>query len=295
MARSPRARNGIRWLALLIGLVLGIGAGLLYTWEIDPVIELNTAPWQLNPAARENYVIAIALSYARNQDLTLAFDRLRAVAPDRNVWQLVADIACERHRSIQIASNSDIIVMRALEQLYRSQGATGCADGQYPTPAPIVFMTPTPTSTPIVPVGPQATKTPTPDLPTPTVPPPVATTPPTSDRFILARVQSFCDAQLDGVIEVRVFDARGQGLRGVPVQISWGGGQREQFYTGLKPGREPGYADFLMERGRSYQVSVPGLVSEPRSIEAIPCEAQHDGQTVTVTTSYWINFQQQAN
>lgn len=296
MARSGGAGARGAWIAVSVGLAIGIGLGLFYTWELDPVIERNTAPWQLSAAAREDYVIAVAMSYAYNGNLTQAFDRLRAVAPDRNVWQMVADIACDRHKSIDIASNSDILVMRALEQLYRPQGAQGCADGQYPTPAPVVFSTPTPLQTLVASPPPQATKTLVPDVSTATAtvaPPP--TSPPSSERFIIARVESFCDPDVNGILEVRVFDARGQGLRGVPVQLTWSGGQRDVAYTGLKPGREPGYADFQMEPGRAYQVTVPGLVSDPRSLQAEPCQTQADGEPVTVTTSYRINFQQQAN
>ena len=203
MARSGGGARGT-WIAALVGIAIGIGLGLFYTWELDPVIERNTAPWQLSDAAREDYVIAVAMSYAYNGDLTQAFDRLRAVAPDRNVWQMVADIACERHKSIQIASNSDILVMRALEQLYRPQGAQGCADVQFPTPAPVAFSTPTPLPTLAASLPPQPTKTPVPEVATVTVTPePLPTSPPSSERFIIARVESFCDPDLDGVLEVR--------------------------------------------------------------------------------------------
>lgn len=289
MARTDSTGSRGPWIALVVGIAIGIGLGLIYTWELDPVIERNTAPWQLNPAAREDYVIAVAMSYAQNNDLARAFDRLRAVAPDRAVWQMVADIACERHKSIQIASNSDILVMRALERLYRSQGATGCADGLYPTPAPVVFLSPTPAQSGPV-LTPPPSKTPVPDAATPSVTPePLPTNPPTTDRFIIARVESFCDATRSGIVEVRVFDARGEGVRGVPVLVTSGGSVRDQFFTGLKPGREPGYADFQMEPGRAYQVSVPGLVSDPRSLQAEPCQSGGE----SVTTSYRINFQQQ--
>jgi len=295
--RSPQgARRGVVWIGLLVGVAVGVGLGLFYTWQVDPVIERNTAPWQLNAAAREQYVVAVALSYAQNRDLTLAFDRLRAAAPDRNVWQMVADIACERHKSIQITRNSDVVVMRALEQLYSPQGAQGCADGRYPAPAPITFVTPTQTLTPTGPLAPQVTKTPAGAPVMPTVSPELVTaSPPADNRFILARIESFCDPDWEGMLEIRVFDARGQGMRGIPVQVSSGGGQREQFFTGLKPGREPGYADFQMTRGRSYQVSIPGLAADPRSLEAVACEAETGSETVMVTASYRLNFQQQAD
>ena len=110
--RQP-AERGLSWWALLLGLAFGIAAALVYTWEIDPVIERNTAPWQLSEADREDYVIAVALSYTANQDLALAFDRLRALRPSQDVWSLVADIACNRIKTGQVVTNNDIRVIRA--------------------------------------------------------------------------------------------------------------------------------------------------------------------------------------
>lgn len=289
MESQPWYRNGsgISWFGLLVGVALGIGAGLLYAWRIDPVIETNTAPWQLGDRAREEYVVAVALSYAHNQDLTLAFDRLRALRPDQNVWQMVADIACERHKTVQVRTNTDVLAMRALEQLYRAQGASGCADAQYPTPAPVRFSTPTPSMTPFPSLTPPPTKTATPPLPASALQEtPIPTrTPVQGTQYIIAQLQPFCDADLDGVIEIRVFDRTGQPVAGVPITVRWGGENQDVLYTGLKPNREASFADYQMERGRTYLVSVPGLVSDPRPIEAVECG---DG----TITSYWVNFQQ---
>ncbi|MBN2304746.1 MAG: hypothetical protein JXQ72_09730 [Anaerolineae bacterium] len=267
----------------------------MYTWEIDPVIEENTAPWQLNETAREHYVVAIALSYAQNQDVGLAFDRLRAVSPDRDVWNMVADIACERVKTVQTNNNRDIRVIRALEQLYRPQGASGCADGLFPTPAPMAFNPPTPTLTRTPTVTPAASKTPSPAFPTSPpqqvfVPTP---TPRPSGGYILGRLRSFCDPDFDGIIAVRVYDRLGQGVPGMPVTVTWGGSLSDTFYTGLKPEIGPEYADFEMEPGRSYSVAIPGLSSDAPTVEASACETTINGQDVTGTTSYRIDFQQQ--
>ncbi len=295
--RHLRTKSGISWFALVLGIALGISAGLIYTWEIDPVIERNTAPWQLSAEGREQYVVAVALSYTYNHDLNLAFDRLRGLRPDQPVWDMVAQIACDRVKTGKTVTNSDVRVIRALEQLYRSQGASSCADGLYPPPAAVTFATPVPTVTPTPTLTPPFTKTPTPPRPTET---PIqafnpTATPPQGSRFVLGRLQSFCDPDQDGVIEVRVYDWRGQGMPGVQVTVTWGGSEKDSFFTGLKPERDAGYADYDMEPGRSYSISIPGLVSNTPSVDATPCEATVNNQTVTATTSYWINFQQQAN
>jgi hypothetical protein len=292
--RHLRSGTGLSWFALILGVGLGITAGLIYTWQIDPVVERNTAPWQLSSAGQEDYVVAVALSYAYNHDLPQAFNRLRALRPNQNVWDMVATVACDRVKTGKTVTNSDIRVIRALEQLYRPQGASGCADGLYPTPVPVAFATLMPTFTPTSTLPPPLTKTPTPSLPTSTpFQAAVPTTTPPSGSFVLARLQSFCDPTVPGVIEVRVYDRLGQGLPGVPVQVTWSGDQKDTFFTGLKPEREMGYADFEMTPGRSYSVSIPGLTSRTPVVDAEPCQATVEDQTVSTTTSYWINFQQQ--
>ncbi len=295
MATSKHVRigKGISWMALIVGAALGLAAGLVYTWEIDPVIERNTAPWQLSAAAREDYVVAVALSYAANQDLLLAVDRLRAAGPNRNIWEMVAEIACDRVKTGKTITNSDIRVVRALEQLYAPQGASGCADGLYPTPAPMTFATPEPVMSPTPTLIPPPSKTPTLPPPTPITAEDVRpTSTPAAGAYVLTRLQSFCDSDQSGVIEVRVYDRRGEGVPGVPVTVTWSGSERDSFFTGLKAEREAGYADFIMEAGRAYTVSLPGFVSSAPVVEAVPCTAQ-DGRQAT--TSYWVNFQERAN
>ncbi len=278
---------------MILGVALGIAAGLFYTWEIDPVVERNTAPWQLSDQAREDYIVAVALSYATNHDLTTAFNRLRALRPDQDVWGLVAQTACDRVKQGKTVTNSDIRVIRAMEQLYRPQGASGCGDGLYPTPAPVTFATPIPTFTLTPTLTPPATKTPTPPLPTITPNRPVVpTSTPISGGYSVTRVQSFCDPLHSGVIEVRVYDRLGRGTPGVQVTVTWSGNVKESFFTGLKPEREAGYADYDMTAGRSYAVSVPDLVGSPPVVDAVECDTAEDG--TSILTSYWVNFQQRS-
>lgn len=292
-----RSGGGISWFALIVGIGLGIAGGLLYTWEIDPVVERNTAPWQLSQSAKNDYVVAIALSYASNSDLEEAFNRLRAVTPDQNVWDAVAQVACERVKTGKTVTNSDIRVIRALEQLYKPQGASGCADGLYPTPAPVVFVTPVPTITltPTLTPPPTKTATPPPEGVSPEQTARPTSTPAAGDTFVLGRMQSFCDPTVPGVIEVRVYDWRGLGIPGIPVSVTWSGSETDHFFTGLKPERGDEYADFEMVNGRTYTVTVPGLVSTAPSVEATACTTTVDGVTVNTIMSYYVNFQQRAN
>jgi hypothetical protein len=285
------------WFALILGIGIGIAAGLIYTWEIDPVVERNTAPWQLDEQGREHYVVAVALSYAHNHNLNLAFDRLRALRPEQNVWNLVAEIACNRVKTGKTVTNADIRVLRAMEALYAPQGARDCAYGLYPTPAPLgPLPTPVPANSPTPSLTPPATKTATPPLPTNTPFESAGPTPtPRAGGYVLSRLQSFCNPDAPGVIEVRVYDTRGQGVPGVRVQAVWRGNQTDTFFTGLKPEREPGYADFEMTPGVTYTVIIPDLVSDPPVVEAVPCETTVDGRDVTTTISYWVNFEQRSN
>ena len=293
--RHRRRSGGISWFALILGIGIGIAAGLIYTWEIDPVVRTNTAPWQLNEQGREDYVVAVALSHAYNRDLNLAFDRLRALRPEGDVWDLVAKIACDRMKQGKTVTNADVRVLRAMEALYGPQGARDCAYGAFPTPAPLGPMpTSPPAISPTPSLTPPFTKTPTPPIPTNT---PIQVTQPTSTPsaggYELSRLQSFCNPDASGVIEVRVYDTRGQGVPGVRVQAVWRGNLSDTFFTGLKPERELGYADFEMTPNVSYTVLIPDLVSDPPVVDAVTCETSDDGE-VTIT-SYWVNFEQRRN
>jgi hypothetical protein len=305
-------RTSISWFGVLFGLLLGIGAGLLYTWIIDPVREFNTAPWQLQDEAREKYVIAVVLRYAYHYDLQdtqnqareQVLQQLRAeLRPDQNVGAMLADIACNIDVvPRKVDSPAELHMMGMMEQLYRSLGASGCADGKYwaiqatPTPPPTLQPTPTPSPTP------EATKTPQPsptDLPVvvPTTLTPTALPP---GSYVAGTAQLLgCAPDRPGLLEVRVFDRNGEGVPGIPVQVTWSGSEKQVFFTGLKPGKSPGYADFEMEPGRSYSVSLLSapesevVISNARTFRVEACEATDDGQTVSSVQSYRVDFQQQ--
>ncbi len=82
-SRYRRPRRLFSLLGILLGLVLGISAGLFYTWNLAPVQEFDTEPWQLTTDAKDQYVVVIALNYAHDGDLGSAINRLVCLAASR--------------------------------------------------------------------------------------------------------------------------------------------------------------------------------------------------------------------
>jgi hypothetical protein len=111
------------------------------------------------------------------------------------------------------------------------------------TPPPTV----TPTITPTITATLAATLTPRPTArPSPTAGAP----------FLLNDKQEVCDPTLPALLQVEVFNSARQPVGGVGVHVSWAPSGSDLFYTGLSPEISVGYADFQMEPGVSYTVSV---------------------------------------
>lgn len=63
-------------LALLLGLALGVGLGLYYTWVVSPVQYVDTAPASLSADYKAEVALMAAEAYARERDLGRARTRL---------------------------------------------------------------------------------------------------------------------------------------------------------------------------------------------------------------------------
>jgi hypothetical protein len=265
-------RRGLSYIIILIGIALGIGASLYYTWQISPQVVTNIEPWQLSTEYQQQYIIAVSLEYAQDHDLMRTVQRVTALNLGDKAWQKIADTACDLARTGYMSTNTGVIAVRSMVDLAQSQGATGCASVLLPaasnTPAPTPTVV---TATPSL--IPPATKTPTPTL-GPTITPEDLITPevePTDvGDFQLVQIAPFCSPKTPGLIEVNVQDNDGSGIPGVAVEVSTLQG-KEQFFTGLKSERDPGYADYQMDKGGSYVISVPGISQRPSAIEAKEC------------------------
>ncbi|MCB9437691.1 MAG: hypothetical protein H6673_12015 [Anaerolineales bacterium] len=281
-------------LVALLALLGGIVLGALYARDVSPVVEQNIRPDQLREADQQDYILAIALDYAQQQDLDRTYDLLAEVDPRRDPFQIAADTACSIVRAGRIQTSADIDAVRHLISIFEFQPdvEVSCDLNVFATSIPPTIITPTPSVTVPPSPTPVATKTPTPqpiDL-TPQVPTVERPTPQTGE-FEVLQTSQFCNPNNSGVIEIRVREANtGNEISGVQVMVFWNtsrGREEQVFYTGLKPNRGEGYADFTMSAGLIYQVTIPGRSDTTDRLEAVPCDA--DG----TLRSYQVLFQSQ--
>lgn len=287
-SKYQRPRRLLSWWGLAIGLALGISSSLFYAWNINQIVEYDTEPWQLRSNHKAQYVVAIAVSFSHDGNLQRAVDRLLSLRLGNDPFQEVANITCELATTGFVDSTSGLNAIRSMMTFYQLQGKSGCADNLIPAqeePTAIVIIdAPTPT------LAPPPSKTPTPEGPAKPSSTPsviiVPTTPPQRD-FILADIDTFCDASLSGIIEVFVQDFGSVGIPGQAVRVRWDNGD-DTFFTGLKPERGPGYADFQMEANQGYIIEMPGR-SEPSAqpLAAVPCTTENGTASVT---SYRVFF-----
>lgn len=221
-------------LVALAALAAGLAGGLTYAWLLAPVEYGDVAPDSLHIQDKLVYAALIGDLYVCEQDLERAESRLAALA-------LEADgPAVARLIENYLDSGGQPEEIRNLAQLAHDLGASGGVLLVFgPELAPTPQATPSATAT----QTPQATSTP---APTPT-PAPVFR--------LLERTALCAEPGAPGEIAVWVQDAAGNELAGVEVVASWSGGQ-DRFFTGLRPDKGPGYADFEMSPGVEYTVSL---------------------------------------
>ncbi len=284
VAPIERPGLGISLSGGVLGLVLGLIAGLFYAWQIDPVLVTNTEPDDLRNADQRMYIAAIAQEYGATGDLQLAVTRLLEVESDGNPFELAAETTCQLIRARDINHVSDTEIVRSLRAIYEPQGIRAdCDTTAFNTPVPVTIIPPTPTITPSPTITPVASKTPTPEFaPGPVNTPLPTNTPPDVAGFRQAFVEPFCTPGIDGVIEIYVRDANGLGLPGVAVEVIDNERQREVFYTGLKPERGDDYADYEMTPGFRYRVGVVDAGQPSQELEATLCDEQGTLQSYRV-------------
>lgn len=274
-SRYQRPRRFFSISGILLGLIVGISGALFFTWNLAPIQEFDTEPWQLRADAKDQYVVAIAVSYVNDGDLGKAINRLVSLQLPGDPIQAVADTACRLATSGYVNSSSGLRAIRSMMQLYQLQGRAGCADTLISAEDPqasgvVTIELPTPTAT----LTPPPSKTPTPEsvFPTPTSVLVIVPTVPPQNDYDLITVNTNCAEAVSGLIIVEVYDSDAStGIPGAEIRARWDGGE-SRFFTGLKPEKSPAYSDFEMEPGKDYRIDMPGHADPiQQPLSAVPC------------------------
>ena len=243
---------------LLTGLLIGLAAGLIYAWLIQPVQYGDAAPNNLSESAKGQYRAMIALAYQADANLGRARQRL-ALLNDSNPAQALqtqADRAGDPPsvEGIALAALAEVYNPHSTAQITPSLEATGTAEAV--TRAPTGVLSPTATldpgqavrtATPLPSTTPTVTPTITPTLaasltPRPTLAPSATLGAP----FALKDKQKVCDPAQPAMLQVQVADSAGKPVPGVKILVSWPPSGQDTFFTGLELNVNAGYADFQM-------------------------------------------------
>lgn len=116
--------------SLLVGIIVGLAAGLFWGWELDPVEYKNSSLDALAPHYKENYTVMVADGYQVDRDVSAALARLQLLGYD-NVPDYVQDLT-ERY-----ISQSNVPVIPQMVALAEAMGRlTPIMEIYRVTPAP---------------------------------------------------------------------------------------------------------------------------------------------------------------
>lgn len=231
--------------SVAFGFLLGLGSILLYAWVLAPVDFSNADIVDLRDLHKDDYIRMIAAEYMVDGNFVLTQRQITALGVS-DTGSRVFDLARTEPNPLR---------QQALVRLYlhlQNPALVLKATGT-PTPRPTTSVTLTPRSTarPATPTLIIPTPTLTRIRPTlePTLVPPTAFPNPAAPLFKLAEKQALTCRDIDeGVIQVIVRDADGNDLAGIAIEVAWATGH-DSFYTGVKPERGLGFADFAAEPG----------------------------------------------
>ena len=248
---------------VLLALLAGFGAGLLYSWMISPLQVIDTNPAALRDDFKDDYRAAIAAAYAATDNLPRARARLSLLNDSNSVEILNAQAQhmrasgdssqqAEQVAALAIALDEQTVAESPSQEPTTEivDNANASSSATLPASPPDATFVLTETEVPTEIVGTQPfviTSTP---RPTRTAIPTLAA------PFKLTDQEDVCDSNLpDGLLQVLVLNSNRRQMPGMKIAITWDGGD-EQFFTGLKPELGNGYADYIMTSNTTYTVQL---------------------------------------
>mgnify|MGYP006292541751 CR=1 FL=1 len=277
-----------RFTLAALGAVLGLILGLIFTWFIQPVEYYNTYPPLMGVEHRRVWIGMTVKAYGAEEIWERTQVRLVEI-PEDEIRRVATD---ELERAVSVGE--PLTYLRRISELAQAYGVTGPAVQIYgegepvdtPTPLPTVpspIPSPRPTNTPL----PSPTRTPSPLPPTPTPASTWTFTP--SLRIISQTLTCTVEPRITVSIEVSgTLEEDDEAVwTGDPMReiwLMWDGGA-DRALTGFRPEEGLGYADFVVEPGRTYNLYVDSPTGVPiLTLQAEPC-APDEGEG---WTSRWL-------
>jgi hypothetical protein len=300
---------------LLTGLILGIILGLMFTWLIQPVEYTETEPATLRDDFKNQYRAMIALAYIGNQDIVRAKARLDLLGDDDQfkVLSEQAQMTLAENGSIEEARALGLLAVALGSELsMTTPSLPNLTKTKIQTSSPIknpsstnippskstsatnhqavtntestetILQTESPTtSTEIISTPTETLATLNTPLPKTNIPTISAPTPkPGFNTFVLESQVEVCEPPLDiPLFQIYVEDTQGNPIPGVLVIIYWEEGE-DRFFTGLKPEKGLGYADYSPKQEMKYTLRLSETGQPIKDLIPVEC-------TNTYGEKYW--------
>lgn len=288
------------WGVAVVGLLLGLVGGLIYTWFVRPLQYIDTYPPMMSARYRQDWIRMTVWSYAQEDNWDRTQTRLLHL-PASEVAAMSVEILEHAAAQGQAAETLQRIARLATAygasspgiDVYAGEGAgqgiTPPAVVTHPDPtAPLVGRTPTTEAT--------ATPHPRPSPTAVTAEVPGAGVP--LDSFTIVSQTLGCD--LEPYLAVSLELSRTVTIRGREVQeqiglpmreiwLIWDGGA-DRAITGLRPRKGLGYADFSVEPGRVYNLYIDSPGGRPfLTLQVEPCPPSEGAGWVSRTLVLYEN------
>jgi hypothetical protein len=248
----------VGWVTLAMMMFFtGIGIGLLIAWGIMPVRSVDTAPGTLQQADKDRYRALIAEEYLASGDDERAKARMELL-DDKNALSALSN---QIDRATWTNDAEGIALVKLYSDLIvTTMNQAGTSAKQItPIPSTGVFTE----STAMLEMSQAVTS-----ALTETVTETNSVIP--ARLVLLNRTPSCRSDRMPPVLEITVVDRSGKPIGGVVIVVS-SAGITERIITGLKPGSSAGVADFLMQAGMKYIISLEGRAGSSEYLTTSIC------------------------
>ncbi|MCE2490245.1 MAG: hypothetical protein J4G17_09760 [Anaerolineae bacterium] len=224
----------------------------------------------------EEYAALVAQAWSVDGDRARARERLAAAIPTGiDAARHMAEMACRLASTDYVNDPGDLRILRSMQNFYQMEGQRSCADTLLPAldNEAVLLLDSSPSPRPSATPVPPPSKTPLPTLTLATRS--ASTSQPTPGetsvrRFELAGLGVFCDADRPAKLAVYVQERDGRGIAAMALRVRWQGGE-DRFFSGLRPERGQGFADFTIEPGVQYVLDMPGLSDDSPAFGSAEC------------------------